>query len=63
MLVDMWNPEMLMKLVTTTGIQELKVKTDTNTLQITRLSLNASFAMLCFGGCEEQLFAETFSRY
>ena len=26
----MWNGKMLMKLVTTTGIQELKVKTDTN---------------------------------
>ena len=29
MLVDMRNPKILMKLVTTTGIQELKVKTDT----------------------------------
>ena len=57
MLVDMWNPKILMKLVTTTGIQELKVKTDT------RLSLNAGVAVLSFGDSEEQFFAETFSRY
>jgi len=30
MLVEMWNPKMLIKLVTTTEIQELELNTDAN---------------------------------
>ena len=32
MLVEMWNPKMLIKLVITTEIQELELNTDANTV-------------------------------